>query len=260
MKKLLLVALSVISYCSYAEVNRELYNNYMVFYMPEVSPHSKPIKSQEITSNVTAIKKTNIFDMPELLTRFFYDDKIIIKSSLDNGFITYEESEKQIYNPNLITKLEIDYDKKKSLFWNDGKTSESKFTFNANNSILDKSSPKSQVKYIYDENNQIVNIIGTFVKFNINTKFIYTNDGLIKSSYTLSNDESHLSISTKEFIYDSNHRLAEIITTSYVSIQTSYIQHCYFSQYNEYGDWTAGQCNVSTNDVYVENIKRKLEY
>lgn len=260
MKKLILIVLSVISGCSYAEVNSELYNNYMVFSMPEVSPHSKPIKSQEITSNVTAIKKTNIFDMPELVTRFFNDDKTIIKSSFDNGFITYEKNEKQLHNTNLITKLEIDYDKKKSLFWNNAETSESKFTYNANNSILDKLSPNSEVKYIYDENNRIVNIIGTYVKFNINTKFIYTNDGLIKSSYTLFNDESHSSINTEEFIYDSNYRLVEIIATSYVSIQASHIQYCYFSHHNKYGDWTTGQCNVSTSDVYVEKIERKLEY
>ena len=58
--------LSFTSYYTYAEVDGELFNKYIIFYMSQTSHYSESINSQEINIHIVAIKSKH-FDTPNFL-------------------------------------------------------------------------------------------------------------------------------------------------------------------------------------------------
>lgn len=248
MKKLILFVLCILSNYSYAEVNTKVYNSYIGLYIPEIAPYSKLIKQQEIYTTV------NYMDAMR-----FVDGKLIIKSNSD-GLIIFSESEKY--------KTVQFYDYVEGLFkWdmNNKPFTKIKITRNEDENIIELSSLNSfnfHYRYNYDELKRLVMSMGEGMTTKAKIEFFYTNNNLVKSIDFKANVSNRPNNRKIDFIYDDDNKLKETIQTNYSDENNSKIDKtitCSFSDYNEYGDWTKGQC-IKNGNIDLGTITRKLEY
>ena len=262
MKKLIYIVLFTFSYYSYSEVNIKVYNNYLIYSYPELSPHSTTIKRQKISSTIP-------FNLP--FTKVAGKNTII--ECQKNGFITF------INKKNLGLWL-IDYEKKLRLinnsFVNSSSGSKSTqiskydITFNENNDIQKESLSKNDffdinTNYIYDEKKRLIKFLEKVNAFFVMNKIDYTNQNLAKliKSENVEDPELFSSDETSneiiEYIYDDENRIIQTKQSMYLAETKNRINmDCFFTNHNKHGDWTKGYC--SANKKNLGDFKREIEY
>ncbi|OCL24924.1 hypothetical protein [Gilliamella sp. wkB171] len=263
MKKLLLVACCLISFYVFASVddnskNIGISNNYLILLFPENTPHSNPIKKQELF--IENIQPTSFTSNIEI-----YSD--------DNGFIIEEffrhkkdlsmDYQKQVLTRNekgILVNYLVQLDDQKNFI-------------NVKNS-----NQKTIATYEYDEQGKLIfsdekfdekNYIGTY-SYDINNNLIQYKEREIQTN----TPEKILTFpSTNLYYYDDENRLVssnfeqedpllngEIILLSKDIYESKYrTSTCHFSEYNKYGDWTVSQCFNGDNEL-DKSVTRKLEY
>lgn len=261
MRKCLLAVLSVISCCSYADVNTKIYNNYLIYSTPELSPHSITIKRQKISSTIP-------FNI--IFTRVAGENAII--ESQKNGLIFF-------IGKKIKGSWYIDYDKKIRLHSNSffnlssdyefTNTSKFEITFNENNDIKKESLSKNDyfainTIYNYDENKRLIDSKEKVNGISIIKKIDYTNQNLAKLITSESFIEPKLSPSDEmgneviEYIYDDANQLLQTKQSMHLSETKDVINmDCYFTDHNKHGDWTKGSCVL--NKKNIGNFTREIE-
>lgn len=249
MKKLILVVLSIISYCSYAEVNTKVYNNYIVFYAPEYAPHSTLIKKQEIDSS---IKDSDL------------SGKIVIDSN-DDGLITSIDLKDH--------QLNMTFDYANNIFnvnYKHANFAKLKLILNSNNEIVEIESLYSNINFHYNHSYDDIERIkmSECEKFNKNfiMEFVYKNEGLLRTIYIDNRTEKDKNLTPYfkkvDYIYDDENKVKRAVYADYLDkdyLKIKETTNCYFSDYNEHGDWTKSYC-IKDNKVKIGNITRKIEY
>ena len=236
MKNLLLVVCCFFNFYAFASVDDErnhirVTNNYLFLLFPEYIPHSVPIKKQELL--IKNIQPTSSVSNLEV-----YSD--------DNGLIIEESAPDK-------KGLIMDY-KMQVLTRNE------KGTF-VNYSV--QFDDQKNVTEIKDSNQKIT----SYYKYN---NLIQHNEREIE---TIRSKKILTFLSTNLYYYDDENRLVSSISKQedpLLNGKTASLPKdineskyrtftCYYSQYNEHGDWIISQCFNGDNELDM-SITRKLEY
>lgn len=263
MKNLLLVVCCFFNFYAFASVDDErnhirVTNNYLFLLFPEYIPHSVPIKKQELL--IKNIQPTSSVSNLEV-----YSD--------DNGLII-EESAPDKKGLIMDYKMQVLTRNEKGTFVNYSV----QFDDQKNVTEIKDSNQKITSYYKYDEQGKLIssnenvdgkNYIGTYL-YDKNNNLIQHNEREIE---TIRFKKILTFLSTNLYYYDDENRLVSSISKQddpLLNGKTASLPKdineskyrtftCYYSQYNEHGDWTISQCFNGDNELDM-SITRKLEY
>lgn len=225
-----------------------LSNNYNILLWPEIIPNSIPIKKQKI------IYSDNINNLKANIT---------IEANSD-GFVT------KVYIDEDEINKEVDYTNANYKSNNDKKTIENgRLKFDENNNIIEILNDQNEMitNAKFDDDGRMTNLDDNESNFRLIQQFSYRDDNKLEFYSERSFNETEPQGTTSEhyFFYNDQNQLTQSKIKSHLLLtKTNFtfgedVETCFYSKYNQNGDWTESYCTNQKNKR-ISTTTRTLEY